>query len=69
VEVPVRSVRVADDLWEKARRRATYEGVTMSQVLYDFVDGYARGLVDRPRVEVVFTPTRQASSAAAEPVG
>jgi hypothetical protein len=57
-EIPVRSVRVEDALWERARRRATYEGVTMSQVLYEFTKGYADGLLNRPQVQLVYTPPR-----------
>lgn len=51
---PVRSVRVSDAVWETARRRATYEGVTMSHVMLTFVEGYAKGLVDLPRVTVQY---------------
>jgi len=54
----VRSVRVDDTLWEKARRRATYEGVTMSQVLYEFTKGYADGLLNRPVITAVYTPAK-----------
>jgi hypothetical protein len=61
-EVPVRSVRVDNELWEKARRRATYEGVTMSQVLYEFTKGYADGMLDRPQRQMVFTPARAPES-------
>lgn len=62
-EVPVRSVRVDDELWEKARRRATYEGVTMSQVLYEFTQGYAEGLLNRPQRQMVYTPARAPETA------
>jgi hypothetical protein len=54
-EVPVRSVRVDDELWEKAKRRATFEGVTMSQVLWEFTKGYADGGLNRPITQVVYT--------------
>lgn len=58
---PVRSVRVSEAVWDAARRRATYEGVTMSHVMLTFVEGYARGLVDMPRVTVQYSPPKQAS--------
>ncbi len=58
---PVRSVRVSEAVWESARRRATYEGVTMSHVMLSFVEGYAKGLVDLPRVTVQYALPKQAS--------
>jgi hypothetical protein len=51
---PVRSVRISDELWERAQRRAAYEGVTMSKVLYQIVEGYAAGLVNLPKVQVSY---------------
>jgi hypothetical protein len=58
---PVRSARISDDVWDKAQRRATYEGVTMSQVIHEFVDGYGSNLVDLPKVEVTFAKPRTAA--------
>jgi hypothetical protein len=55
---PVRSVRISDELWEAARRRATYDGVTMSHVLVTFVEGYSKGLIDMPRISVSFADAR-----------
>lgn len=60
---PVRSVRVSDEVWEAAKRRAAYEGVTMSTVLVEFAEGYAKGLVDRPKVTVTYSPPRAERSA------
>lgn len=57
-EAPVRSVRVGNELWEKARRRADYEGLTMSGVLYAMVEGYAAGLLDMPKTQVVYVQPR-----------
>jgi hypothetical protein len=54
VEDPVRSVRVGDPLWEKAKRRAAYEGITMSQFLYAMVEGYANNQIGMPQVQVVY---------------
>jgi hypothetical protein len=55
-------VRVGDELWNKAVNRATYDGVTISQVLYAFVEGYARGLIDLPRIEVIYAPPKPPKS-------
>lgn len=48
--IPVRSVRVTDDVWEKARYRANMEGVTMSYVVQVIMEGYASGMLDLPRM-------------------
>jgi len=55
-EDPVRSVRISDDLWIPARRRAEREGVTMSHVLVSIVEGYANKALDLPRVQVHYGP-------------
>ena len=55
-ENPVRSVRVSDETWDKAKRRADYDGVTISHVVAMIIEGYAQGLVDLPRVQVVYSP-------------
>lgn len=55
---PVRTVRVEDDLWNKAKRRAAYDGVTISSVLYALVEGYAKGLLDMPKVQVIYSQPR-----------
>ncbi len=60
---PVRSVRVSDELWERAKRRAAYDGVTMSHVLLMIVEGYANGLLNLPKVQVIY-----AAPTPAEPV-
>lgn len=54
---PVRSVRISDEVWERARRRAVHEGVTMSDVMSTIVHGYAQGLVNLPRVTVSYGPS------------
>lgn len=59
---PVRSVRVSDSVWAAAQRRAAYEGTTMSVVMLMFVEGYAQGLIDPPKVQVVYTPPRPAAA-------
>jgi hypothetical protein len=56
-----RSVRVSDEAWEKARRRAQYEGVTMSRMVALIVEGYGAGLIDLPKTTVTYTPTKNVS--------
>lgn len=51
---PVRSVRIEESVWRRALARAKHEGVTMSHVMATLVEGYSRGLVDLPRVQLVF---------------
>lgn len=61
--VPVRSVRVSDSAWEAARRRAAYEEVTISYVVATIIEGYGKGLIDLPKVTVLYrtSPTEEAS--------
>lgn len=47
---PVRSVRCSDEVWDRAKRRAEHEGVTLSYVVQTMLDGYGRGLVNLPKV-------------------
>jgi len=49
---PTRSIRVPDDVWERAKRRARHEGVSISKVCQMIVTGYAQGLIDLPKVTV-----------------
>lgn len=51
---PPRSVRVSDELWERARRRAIFEGVNISQVVALLVEGYGNGQLDLPEVRKVY---------------
>lgn len=55
---PVRSVRISDATWNKARRRADYEKVTMSHVLLTLVEGYAEGYMDLPKIQVTYARPR-----------
>lgn len=66
-EDPVRSVRISDDLWIPARRRAEREGVTMSHVLVSIVEGYANKAIDLPRVQVHYGPVETPPSVEAVP--
>ena len=58
---PPRSIRVSDEIWEKAKRRAKYENTTPSYVVNVFLEGYANGLINLPQTQVVY-PTAIAAS-------
>lgn len=65
-ENPARSVRVDDTTWNKAVRRADYEGTTISTVVQLFVRGYGEGLINPPKVQLVYaTPAAAPPSAPA----
>lgn len=51
---PVRSVRVDDATWNRAVRRASFEGLTISDVALRFIRGYADGQIDAPVSQLVF---------------
>jgi hypothetical protein len=44
------SVRTTDELWATAKKRAEFEGVTMSHVINELLEGWAHGLLDLPTV-------------------
>lgn len=44
------SVRVHDDVWSKARTRAEHEGTTVNGVIEEIMEGYARGLINLPKI-------------------
>ena len=52
---PTRSVRIDDTVWSAAVRRARAEGHTMSHILHLFIEGYGRGMIDPPRVQMVYS--------------
>lgn len=52
------SVRVHEDLWVKARRRAETEGTTINGVIEEIVEGYATGLVNLPRITKTYSNPR-----------
>lgn len=58
---PARSVRISDEVWERAKNRAAYEGTTVSHVLASLAEGYSKGLLDLPRVTVTFKAPKEAS--------
>jgi predicted DNA-binding ribbon-helix-helix protein len=42
-KTPVRTFRLADDLWRKLRDAASREGVTVSDILRRLVENYVKG--------------------------
>lgn len=44
------SVRVHDDIWAAARRRAISEGTTVNGVVEEILEGYSRGLINLPKI-------------------
>lgn len=62
--LPVRTARVSDATWTKAKARARREGTTMSQVVAVLVRGYATGALDLP--QLVYTPARATDTPAHE---
>lgn len=44
------SVRTTDDLWARAKKRAEGEGVTLNHVMNEILEGYARGMINLPKV-------------------
>ena len=39
---PARSLRVSDDLWERAKKRADEKGETVSEAVRKFLERYTR---------------------------
>lgn len=50
-----RSVRISDEVWEKARTRSRYDGVTISYVMYTLLEGYGKGLLNLPKVTMTYS--------------
>lgn len=51
------SVRTQDELWNKAKRRAASEGHTMNHVINEILEGYARGMINLPKVTKQYVTT------------
>lgn len=51
----VKTVRMRDSVWSRASSRAVREGVTMSTVLQELVEGYSLEKINLPRIEKVYT--------------
>lgn len=41
-KTPIRGVRIPDDLWERAKKRADENGETLSHAIRKFLDRYSR---------------------------
>jgi len=57
---PGHSVRTPDTLWSAAKRAAGQDGLTMNDVIERILDGYARGLMDLPKLTKTFVATKKA---------
>lgn len=55
---PTRTSRISDPVWTKAQKRASKDGVSMSQLMNMLVEGYSEGKIDLPRVELVYGDRR-----------
>jgi hypothetical protein len=49
------SVRVHDDVWAKAKRRAELEGTTVNGVVEEILEGYGAGLINLPKITKTYT--------------
>lgn len=56
------SLRVLDEVWAKARRRAAADGTTVNAAAEELLEGYGQGLIDLPKVVKTFSKTRQQAS-------
>lgn len=54
------SIRCYDSVWEAARRRATEEGTNVNHVINTILEGYGKGLINMPKVNVVFEQPKSA---------
>lgn len=51
---PTRSIRIDNETWEAAKRRAESDGVSISRALFLLTQGYSRGMVNLPKVRLVY---------------
>jgi|NGEPerStandDraft_6_1074524.scaffolds.fasta_scaffold169658_2 antitoxin component of RelBE/YafQ-DinJ toxin-antitoxin module len=51
---PVRSVRISDGVWAKAKARSEREGVTVSRVASLLIEGYADGALNLPVTVLIY---------------
>lgn len=56
------SVRTTESLWLSAKRRADQDGVSMTYMLSELLDGYQRGLVNLPARQVGDSTAKRESS-------
>lgn len=64
---PGHSIRAADDLWAKTKRRAASEGLTMNDVVEKILSGYTRGMLDMPKTTKTFVKASAPAPATAAP--
>ena len=60
---PARSVRIHDDVWSSARERAKDDGITISEVINRFVEGYAEGHLAAPQMRMVYSDSGDTKAA------
>lgn len=54
----VHGIRVVDPVWAAAKRRATADDVTLNYATSLLLEGYAKGLIDLPRIVKQYKPSR-----------
>jgi antitoxin component of RelBE/YafQ-DinJ toxin-antitoxin module len=52
--MPVRSLRVSDEVWEKAKAMCVEEGITMSELVQRLVAGLASGAIPVPTTTITY---------------
>lgn len=51
---PTRTVRVDDEVWEKAKKRADREGKNISEATRLLLKGYVEGKIKLPKVTLTY---------------
>jgi len=51
---PTRSVRIDTETWDSAKKRAEGDGVSISRALNLLTQGYARGMINLPKVKIIY---------------
>lgn len=59
----VHSVRAENVNWSRAAMRAKNEGTNINAAINELLEGYGRGLIDLPKVQVIKQYTRQPDQA------
>jgi hypothetical protein len=50
--LPPRSIRASDEVWEKAKRRAMREDLSVSGAVQIFLEAYGNGMINLPKREL-----------------
>ena len=61
-EIPVRSVRVDDELWGRFKARAAEDEMTASDVLLRFVEDYADRTLNLPSMVAIYDDAHKIAS-------